>query len=176
MLNQEDDLQDESSASAPEESMEALLAQQASVAEKLAGHKVTWVKVIQVTKDQVLVDVGEKKEGVIPLSDFAAEAGKPAAAPAAGQRVPVILAGKRHDGSVTLSHRRAKMELGWEAVRKAFQEKARVRGIVRSQVKGGFMVDLGGVNGFLPASLADLRPVRAPGKMVGTGVRCHVIE
>ncbi len=174
MVNQDDDLEQDEAEAPAEESMEALLAQQASVTEKLAGHKVTWVKVIQVTKDQVLVDVGEKKEGVVALSEFTGEAAK--AAPAVGQRVPVILAGKRQDGAVVLSHRRARVELGWEAIIKAHKEKARVRGIVKSAIKGGFLVDVGGVTGFLPASLADLRPVRNAAKMVNTGVRCYIIE
>lgn len=171
-------------AEGPSETMEALLAQQAAVSEKLTGKQVTWVKVISVTDDAVLVDVGEKREGVIPLSDFgahgpqekkkgAAEAARP---PAVGQRVPVIMVGKNKDGTTLLSFRRAKADLGWELVVKAQQEKQRVRGIVRQAIRGGFLVDIGGVSGFLPASLADLRPVREPAKMVGTGVRCYVIE
>lgn len=164
------------------ETMEALLAQQAAVAQKLTGKQVTWVKVISLTADSVLVDVGEKREGVIPLADFgtgeAKKKGEGAAVkgPAVGQRVPVILVGKNKDGTTQLSYKRAKAELGWELAVKAHQEKQRVRGIVRQSIKGGFLVDVGGVSGFLPASLADLRPVRAPAKMVGTGVRCYIIE
>lgn len=172
------------------ESMEALLAQQASVGEKLAGKQVTWVKVIAVTKDSVLVDVGEKREGVVPLSEFvrAEPADKEACekedgnepkahgAPSVGQRVPVILIGPRRDGVTLLSHKKARAEIGWEAALKAHKERARVRGTVQSAIKGGFLVDVNGVTGFLPASLADLRPVRAPARMVHTGVRCYVIE
>lgn len=167
------------------ESMEALLAQQATAAQKLAGKQVTWVKVIAVTEDSVLVDVGEKREGVIPLSDFGVIVGEAAKkkakeeggkAPTIGQRVPVILVGPRRDGTTLLSHKRAKGELGWELVMKAHQEKQRVRGTVKSSIKGGFLVDVAGVSGFLPASLADLRPVRQPERMLGTGVRCYIIE
>lgn len=152
------------------ETMEALLAQQAAVSEKLTGKQVTWVKVISVTTEAVLVDVGEKREGVIPLGEFGGKA------PASGQRVPVILIGKNKDGTTNLSYKRAKADLGWELAVKAHQEKQRVRGIVKQSIKGGFLVEVGGVSGFLPASLADLRPVRAPAKMVGTGVRCYIIE
>jgi ribosomal protein S1 len=158
------------------ETMESLLAQQAATAEKLADHKVAWVKVIAVTKDAVLVDVGEKNEGSIPLVEFVEDLAAPKApAPAAGQRVPVVKVGAR-EGRLQLSHRRAKTELGWELTVKAHAEKQRVRGIVTSSVKGGFIVDVQGVQAFLPASLADLRPVRDPKKMIGTGVRCYVIE
>lgn len=158
--------------------MESLLAQQAATVEKLADHKVAWVKVIAVTKEAVLVDIGEKNEGMIPLVEFVEDLAAPKApAPAAGQRVPVIKAGGRSKtGQVLLSHRKAKGELGWELVVKAHAEKARVRGLVTSAVKGGFIVDVQGVQAFLPASLADLRPVRDPKKMIATGVRCYVIE
>ena len=160
------------------ETMEALLAQQAATADKLAEKRVAWVKVIAVTKDQVLVDVGEKNEGAIPLVEFVEDLAAPkAAAPTPGQRVPAVKAGGRDtEGHVVLSHRKAKAELGWEMAVKAHAEKQRVRGTVTSSVKGGFIVDVQGVQSFLPASLADLRPVRDPKKMIGTGVRCYVIE
>lgn len=160
------------------ETMESLLAQQAATVDKLADKKVAWVKVITVTKDAVLVDVGEKNEGAIPLVEFVEDLVAPKApAPAAGQRVPVIKTGGRDKaGHVVLSHLKAKTELGWEMAIKAHAEKQRVRGTVKSAVKGGFIVDVQGVQAFLPASLADLRPVRQPEKMIGTGVRCLVIE
>ncbi|MDE2492107.1 MAG: S1 RNA-binding domain-containing protein [Elusimicrobia bacterium] len=159
-----------------EMTMEALLAQQSATVEKLAEHKVAWVKVIAVTRDAVLVDVGEKNEGSIPLVEFVEDLESPKApAPTAGQRVPVIKVGSR-GGRPSLSHRKAKAELGWELIAKAHADKQRVRGTVSSSVKGGFLVDVQGVQAFLPASLADLRPVRDPKKMVGTGVRCYVIE
>jgi ribosomal protein S1 len=153
------------------ETMESLLAQQASVQEKLATKKVTWVKVIQVTKEQVLVDIGEKREGVVPAGEFVG-----GASPSVGQRIPVILIGAKRDVGVVLSYKKAKAELGWDAAVKAHTEKARVRGQVQSAIKGGFLVDVQGVAGFLPASLADLRPVRNPARMVHTGVRCYIIE
>jgi len=159
------------------ETMESLLAQQAATSEKLADHKVAWVKVISVTKDSVLVDVGEKNEGAIPLVEFVSDLAAPKhPAPAPGQRVPVVKVGGRKGGGISLSHLKAKAELGWELALKAHAEKQRVRGIVTSSVKGGFIVDVQGVQAFLPASLADLRPVRDPKKMIATGVRCYVIE
>lgn len=164
------------------ESMESLLAQQAALSEKLTGKQVTWVKVISVTKDQVLVDIGEKREGAVPIAEFSGpssgdEEGKRGHVPTVGQRIPVMMAGApRRDGTTLLSYKRAKAELGWDVAVKAFNEKQRVRGHVTSAIKGGFIVDVGGVTGFLPASLADLRPVRTPARMVHTGVRCYIIE
>jgi small subunit ribosomal protein S1 len=152
------------------ETMESLLAQQAAVTQKLAGKQVTWVKVIAVTKEAVLVDVGEKREGQVPAAEFGEHL------PSVAQRIPVILVGGRRDGTTQLSYKRARAELGWEAAVKAHKEKARVRGHVTSAIKGGFMVDVNGVSGFLPSSLADLRPVRHPERMLRTGVRCYIIE
>lgn len=170
--------------SAPQgETMESLLAQQDSLSKKLTGKKATWVKVIAVTKDQVLVDIGEKREGVVPLSDFVGDISDAKSAspkeplPAAGQRIPVILVGSgKGDGSTYLSYKRAKAEIAWETAAKAYAEKSRVRGQVVSSIKGGFLVDVGGVSAFLPSSLADLRPVREPKRMLHTGVRCYIIE
>ncbi|MBI5883405.1 MAG: S1 RNA-binding domain-containing protein [Elusimicrobia bacterium] len=176
-----------------EESMESLLAQQNRFSEMLVGRKPVWVKVIQVTKDNVLVDIGEKREGMVPLSEFNAPAPAPAPAepkegqapegaavggrPTVGQRIPVILmSGIRSDGATLLSYRKARESLAWEAALKAYTEKSRVRGTVTMHVKGGFLVDVGGVRAFLPSSLADLRPVRVPERMVKTGVRCYIIE
>lgn len=175
----EDESQDNPPAeleAAQDESMEALLAQEAATKQKLASRQIAWVKIIQVTADQVLVDVGEKREGIIDLSEFSPSQDKPAQPPAVGQRVPVLAAGKTREGATKLSYRRAKAELAWQSCQKAFQDKVRVRGRVTSAIKGGFLVDLGGVQGFLPASLADLRPVREPSRMVGTGVRCVILE
>ena len=128
------------------------------------------------TKDSVLVDVGEKNEGTVPLIEFVADLAAPKSpAPQVGQRVPVIKVGGRNKaGHAVLSHVKAKTELGWELAIKAHAEKQRVRGIVKSAVKGGFIVDVQGIPAFLPASLADLRPVRQPEKMIGTGVRFQI--
>lgn len=165
-------------AAESEMSMEALLASQDELQQKLTGKQVAWVKVISTTRDHVLVDVGEKNEGAVPVSEFdgEGEAGE-RKLPAAGQRIPVLRAGPgRKDGHTLLSYKRARAELGWAAALKAFQEKGRVRGRVTAAIKGGYLVNVSGVTAFLPASLADLHPVRVPARMVNTGVRCYIIE
>jgi ribosomal protein S1 len=161
-----------------EMSMEALLASQDELQHKLSGKQVAWVKVVSTTKDYVLVDVGEKNEGAVPISDFDGEGdGGERKLPTAGQRIPVLRAGPgRRDGHTILSYKRARAETGWAAALKAFQEKSRVRGRVTAAIKGGYLVNVNGVMAFLPASLADLHPVRTPARMVNTGVRCYIIE
>jgi len=158
----------EESISESGESMQSLLDQQELLSKKLSERQVAWVKVIQVTDKEVMVDIGEKQDGAVALSEFEK-------APAAGQRVPVVLLSRRGPG-VALSHKQAVLEIGWQTCRKAYEEKSRVRGRVKAAIKGGFLVDVGGVPGFMPASLSDLRPVRNPERMVGTGVRCAIVE
>ena len=161
-----------------EMSMEALLAGQDELQQKLSGKQVAWVKVISMTKDYVLVDVGEKNEGAVPVAEFDDEGDSgERKLPVAGQRIPVLRAGPgRRDGHTLLSYKRARAETGWAAALKIFQEKGRVRGRVTAAIKGGYLVNVNGVTAFLPASLADLHPVRTPARMVKTGVRCYIIE
>lgn len=164
--------QEREQAESGEPSMEGLLAAAAEFQEKLRAREVVWVKVVQVSAENVLVDIGEKQEAVIPVSEFPANA-----KPAAGARIPAILVhGARGETPAVLSTKKARGQLGWTQALKAHQEKARVRGNVTQAIKGGFLVDVAGVQAFLPASLADLRPVRKPETLVGSGVRCYILE
>ena len=154
------------------ESMEALLQEHTEFQDKLAKHEVVWVKVILLSAENVLVDIGERNEAVIALSEFPADE-----KPIVGRRVPAVLVRRgRGDQPSQLSTEKARWKLGWEAVVKAHAEKQRVKGKVTGAVKGGFLVNVGGVTGFMPASLADLRPVRKPELLVNTGVRCYIVE
>lgn len=168
-----DEIQEREDAQETEgESMEALLKEHTDFHDKLAKREVVWVKVIQVGAENILVDIGEKNEAVIPLSEFPADE-----KPAVGRRVPAVLVRKgRGDSPTQLSAEKARWQLGWETVLKAHSEKQRVKGKVKGSVKGGFLVDVSGVTGFMPASLADLRPVRKPELLVNTGVRCYIVE
>lgn len=164
-------LREQADAESREPSMEGLLAAAAQFQEKLRAREVVWVKVVQHSSEGVLVDVGEKHEAVIPLGEFAETK------PAVGTRVPAVLVNfGRGDSPAQLSHKKARSQLGWSQAIKAHQEKTRVRGTVLQAIKGGFTVDVAGVQAFLPASLADLRPVRKPETLVGSGVRCYIIE
>ncbi|MFH2202341.1 MAG: S1 RNA-binding domain-containing protein [Elusimicrobiota bacterium] len=155
-----------------EQTMESLLEEQTQFFDKLKKREVVWVKVVQVQKDQVLVETGEKNEGVIPASEFTEDG-----PPKIGRRVPAVLVKLgRGDFPTMLSTVKAKSALGWDLLAKAHEAKERVRGKVTSAVKGGFLVDVSGVAGFMPMSLADLRPVRKPDSLVGTGVRCYILE
>jgi ribosomal protein S1 len=155
-----------------EQTMESLLAEQSEFHDKLKNRDVVWVKVVQVQKEQILVETGEKSEGVIPAAEFPEDA-----PPKVGRRIPAVLVKTgRGDQPTMLSTAKAKSSLGWEQMVASHEAKERVRGKVTSAVKGGFIVDVSGVSGFMPMSLADLRPIRKPETIVGTGVRCYIIE
>lgn len=138
----------------PEEelSMADLLKAEEKVAEKVQSRGVVTVKVVQVTPELVLVDIGEKKEGAIPLADFQDEK-----TPVAGDEVQAILEKKGGEGRYTmLSHRRAREKAAWELTKKLFEAKERVKGKVTDLVKGGYIVDISGMRAFMPLSLSEL--------------------
>jgi small subunit ribosomal protein S1 len=117
--------------------------------------------VIQVTVDQVFVDVGYKSEGKIPIAEFTD-------LPNVGDTVSVILVAKenRH-GEVIVSKQKADVKIFWKNLRQAFQDHSAVEGIIEKIVKGGFDVNLGaGVHAFLPISQADAQKVDKPEKFL----------
>lgn len=135
-----------------EVSMAELLKAEAQVSEKVQSRGVVQVRVVQVTADLVLVDIGEKKEGAIPLADFQDEK-----TPVPGDEVQAVLEKKGGEGRYTmLSHRRAREKAAWEMTRKMFEAKERVKGKVTEIVKGGYIVDISGMRAFMPLSLSEL--------------------
>ena len=118
--------------------------------------------IIQVTPDQVFVDVGYKSEGKIPVAEFDE-------LPAVGDTVSVVLEKKenRH-GEVIVSKQKADVKVFWKNLRQAFQDKAAVEGTIEKVIKGGYEVCLGaGVRAFLPISQSDSQKVEKPEKLVG---------
>jgi len=133
-------------------SMADLLKAEAQVSEKVHSRGVVTVRVVQVTAELVLVDIGEKKEGAIPLADFQDEK-----TPAPGDEVQAVLEKKGGEGRYTmLSHRRAREKAAWEMTKKMFEAKERVKGKVTEIVKGGYIVDISGMRAFMPLSLSEL--------------------
>ncbi len=134
--------------------MDQLFAQQEEMHSKLNKREIVNVSVVQITQDNVLVDTGDKKEGLIPLSDFE---GRPL--PAVGSQVSAVLLRKGSDERhCVLSHKKALETLGWDICKTAFENKERVKGIITECVKGGYKVEVNGVAGFMPLSLSELHP------------------
>jgi small subunit ribosomal protein S1 len=115
--------------------------------------------VVGVTRHHVLVDVGGKSEGMIPLREFSPN-GEPVTV-AVGDEVDVFLEKmESRGGKVILSRERALREVVWQDLENASTDRTPVEGAICGKVKGGFTVDLRGIVSFLPGSQVDIRPIR----------------
>jgi small subunit ribosomal protein S1 len=125
--------------------------------------------VIQVTPDQVFVDVGYKSEGKIPTSEFSE-------LPKVGDVVSVVLITKENkNGEVIVSKQKADLKQLWKNLRQAFQDKIPVDGTIVKTVKGGFDVLLGSdIHAFLPISQSDSQKVEKPEKLIGLKAKFYV--
>ncbi len=133
--------------------------------------------VVRVDKDEVLVDIGYKSEGVIPVAELTIRrAVNPADEVAVGEEIDALVLTKEDaEGRLILSKKRARFELAWKRIEGAAESGEPVDGKVIEVVKGGLILDLG-VRGFLPASLVDIRRVQDLDEFLGRELRCKVIE
>ncbi|MEJ2700761.1 MAG: S1 RNA-binding domain-containing protein, partial [Desulfuromonadales bacterium] len=126
--------------------------------------------VVQLNPDSVIVDVGYKSEGVIPLSEFADESGQSNIQ--VGDEIDVLFERTENEsGLISLSKEKADRQKIWNSL----EEGAVVEGRIVSRIKGGLSVDIG-VNAFLPGSQVDLRPVRNLDKMLGETFQFKIIK
>jgi small subunit ribosomal protein S1 len=134
-------------------------------------------KVVRVDKDEVLVDVGWKSEGVIPVAELSIRRSiNPEDEVAVGDEIDALVLEKEDtEGRLKLSKKRARFELAWKRIEAAAESGEPVEGKVIEVVKGGLILDLG-VRGFLPASLVDIRRVQDLDEFMGKELRCKVIE
>ena len=134
-------------------------------------------KVVRVDKDEVLIDIGYKSEGVIPVSELSIRRSvNPADEVQLGDEIDALVMTKEDaDGRLILSKKRARFEMAWKRIEGAAESGEPVEGIVIEVVKGGLILDLG-VRGFLPASLVDIRRVQDLDEFMGQTLRCKVIE
>ncbi len=120
--------------------------------------------VTAVASDFITVDVGLKTEGRIPAKEFVGDEIQPAL----GVIVEVYLERIENAlGDAVLSRDKAKREEAWTRLERVHEQKETVKGAIVGRVKGGFTVDLGGVNAFLPGSQVDIRPIRDVGPLMG---------
>ncbi|OFX07471.1 MAG: 30S ribosomal protein S1 [Alphaproteobacteria bacterium RIFOXYD12_FULL_60_8] len=122
--------------------------------------------ILSVDGDFVLVDVGLKSEGRVPLREFQVHGQDTGLV--AGDTVDVFVDRyEDREGLIVLSREKAKREEAWNALESQYQATARVKGVIFGRVKGGFTVDLSGAVAFLPGSQVDIRPVRDVGPLMG---------
>src|SRR4029077_18776948 len=115
--------------------------------------------VLKLTGTHVVVDIGAKSEGMLPLAEVLDHEGKPRVKP--GDEIDVMRdKGETEEGYINLSHQKAQRIHAWDEIEKAYNEKKPIRATVVERIKGGLTVDIMGANAFLPGSQADLRPAR----------------
>src|SRR5438874_10376564 len=129
-------------------------------------------RVVHIGSSEVLVDVGYKSEGAIPIEEFH----RHGVLPKVGEEIEVYLEAKEDsEGLIVLSKDKADKIKVWDAITQAYEKSAPVEGRVVEVVKGGLAVDVG-VKAFLPGSQVDLRPVKNLASMVGQTIRAKVIK
>src|SRR5690349_8139435 len=133
--------------------------------------------VVRVDKDEVLVDIGYKSEGVIPVAELSIRRSvNPADEVGLGDEIDALVLTKEDaEGRLILSKKRARFEMAWKAIERAAESEDPVTGKVIEVVEGGLILDLG-VRGFLPASLVDIRRVQDLDEFLGQELRTKVIE
>jgi small subunit ribosomal protein S1 len=134
-------------------------------------------RVVRIDKDEVLVDIGYKSEGVIPSGELSIRKSvDPREEVQLGEEVDAIVLTKEdQDGRLIMSKKRARFEKAWRRIEAAAESGQPVEGNVIEVVKGGLIIDLG-VRGFLPASLVDIRRVPNLDEYMGTKIETKVIE
>jgi small subunit ribosomal protein S1 len=126
--------------------------------------------VVAVTADSVLLDIGYKTEGTLPISAFQdGESVKP------GDKYAVTIKGRDPEGYYELTRFNVARPKDWTALERAFAEKTTIVGTVTEMIKGGFSVDVG-VRAFMPASRSGVRDAAEMEKLVGQDIRCRITK
>jgi len=134
-------------------------------------------RVVQIDRDEILVDIGYKSEGVVPIRELSIKRSvDPTDEVSLGDEIEAVVLTKEDDeGRLILSKKRARFEKAWKRIEVASESSEPVIGEVIEVVKGGLIVDLG-IRGFLPASLVDIRRVPDLDHFLGQKLECKVIE
>jgi small subunit ribosomal protein S1 len=138
--------------------------------------------VVAVTRDNAIIDIGGKSEGIIALHEFEPgppnEAGQPTPGVKVGDVIDVYIESRENDdGLVTLSKEKADKMKVWDEISSACERDELIEGTISQRVKGGLSVTIrGGVKAFLPGSQVDLRPIRNLDKLIGQSYPFKVIK
>jgi len=130
--------------------------------------------VLKITPSHVVVDIGSKSEGLVPVAEVQDAEGNPRVQP--GDEIDVMVQhGVTEEGYVVLSYQKAQRIRVWEDIEKAYNDKTPIKGKVVERVKGGLSVDIG-ARAFLPGSQVDLKPVRNLDALKGQDIEVRIIK
>jgi small subunit ribosomal protein S1 len=131
--------------------------------------------VVKLTATHVVVDIGAKSEGMVPIAEIIDHEGKPKFEP--GAEIDVMRdKGETEEGYVNLSHLKAQRLRSWDEIERAYNEKKPIKGVVVERIKGGLTIDIQGARAFLPGSQVDLRPIRNLDGMKGQTMEVAIIK
>jgi small subunit ribosomal protein S1 len=162
-------------AAASEDFASALESFTSETEEAASDDKVIRGTVLKLTGTHVVVDIGAKSEGMLPLAEVLDHEGNPKFKP--GDEIDVMRQkGPAEEGYISLSHQKAARLRAWDEIEKAYTEKKPVKARVIERIKGGLTVDILGAQAFLPGSQLDLRPVRNLDGMKGQVLDVAIIK
>ncbi|HPX98412.1 MAG TPA: 30S ribosomal protein S1 [Bacteroidaceae bacterium] len=134
-----------------------------STLNKVADDEVVMGKVIAINKREVIVNIGYKSDGIIPLNEFRYDPDLKV-----GDEVEVYIENTENKkGELLLSHRKARVSRSWDRVNEALESEEIVKGYIKCRTKGGMIVDVFGIEAFLPGSQIDVKPIRDYDVFVG---------
>lgn len=140
--------------------------------EDLNENEVIKGKVVRITDKEAIVDINFKSEGVISLNEFRYNPNL-----SVGDEVEVMVDVREDkNGQLVLSHRKARTLNAWDAVNKAHDEQEIVNGYIKARTKGGMIVDVFGIEAFLPGSQIDVKPIRDYEQYVGKTMEFKVVK
>jgi small subunit ribosomal protein S1 len=138
----------------------------------LSENQVVDGTVISVGKKEVVVNIGSKSEGVIPVADFRYNPDLKA-----GDKVPVyVIQQEDKNGQLLVSHKMARTQFAWDRVNEAMEKDEIVTGYVKCRTKGGLIVDVFGLEAFLPGSQIDVKPIRDYDQFVDKNMEFKVVK
>ena len=139
---------------------------------KIQEHEVVEGTVISVDKKEVVVNIGYKSDGIIPASEFRYNPELKA-----GDKVEVYVEDQEDKkGQLVLSHKKARLSKSWELINKALDNDEIIQGYIKCRTKGGMIVDVFGIEAFLPGSQIDVHPIRDYDVFVGKTMEFKVVK
>ena len=139
---------------------------------KIQEHQVVEGTVISVDKKEVVVNIGYKSDGIIPASEFRYNPELKA-----GDKVEVYVESQEDKkGQLVLSHKKARLTKSWDLINAALENEEVIQGYIKSRTKGGMIVDVFGIEAFLPGSQIDVHPIRDYDVFVGKTMEFKVVK
>ena len=139
---------------------------------KIQEHQVVEGTVISIDKKEVVVNIGYKSDGIIPASEFRYNPDLKV-----GDKVEVYVENQEDKcGQLVLSHKKARLQKSWENINKALENDEVIQGYIKSRTKGGMIVDVFGIEAFLPGSQIDVHPIRDYDVFVGKTMEFKVVK